>query len=496
MKTISIDTTKRGFAAMWESGGGLTSGGSATIITGKNGEARRPVYMPRGGHLACGNHALITVHEGFYIIHAGVSRGTRSSASISRIVSVSVKDINGEKWEAKAEVEEVNTFSKGEWDKPLDEKFVKAVEAAFHKAGSYHCRSAYYIDNSAKPEASEAELKKRAEEARKQDEERARLRQEKADREAHAKAEAEATSKAAKEAGLGARLDAVNIRLTALGRELVEQSEVSFKWSWQNQYYTEQNIANVERSVTQLENEKIEQERKRTTRETFQPKFEVFKPRAEALGLTIEFTSDSVKLGGEYYGQPYSDEGVLKFVADLDKREREAAEARAKAEAEVAYQQRKTEAMALGLPTDVRIWCRHGGRTNAGDGWVIGPDGQDRGNTAWYNPRPRHSSEGDKIWEQILKGEVVIKWSKSNSAASHEFEVVHLPVEGLTEAQLERIHEIQDELEREWEGARGLASGLPSPSVGNGWGLGNKPEPTPSSGQFTLDDLKRKFNGR
>jgi len=80
-----------------------------------------------------------------------VSRGTRSYGSISQIVSVSVKDINGEKWEAKAEVEEVNTFSRGEWDKPLDEKLILAVEAAFHKASSYHCRSAYYVDNSAKP---------------------------------------------------------------------------------------------------------------------------------------------------------------------------------------------------------------------------------------------------------------------------------------------------------------------------------------------------------
>jgi len=499
MKTISIDTTKRGFAAMWESGGGLTSGGSAIIITGKNGEARRPVYMPRGGHLACGNHALITVHEGFYIVHAGVSRGTRSSASISRIVSVSVKDISGEKWEAKAEVEEVNTFSKGEWDKPLDEKFAPAVEAAFHKAGSYHCRSAYYIDNSAKPEVSEADLKKRAEEARKQDEEHARLRQEKADHEARAKAEAEATSKATKEAGLGARLEAVNVRLMALGRELVEQGEVSFKWSWQNQYYTEQAVANVERSVTQLENERVEQERKRTTRETFQPKFEVFKPRTEALGLTVEFTTDSVKVGGDYYGQPYSEEGVAKFVADLDRRERESAEAKAKAAAEALYQERKTEAMVAGLPTDIRIWCRRGGRTNAGDGWVIGSDGQDRGNTTWYNDNPRRLarySEGDKIWEQILKGEVVLKWSKGNSAASHEFEVVHLPAEGLTEAQLERIQEIQDELEHEWEGARGLASGLPSPSVGDGWGLCKKISSNPSGGQFTLDDLKRKFNGR
>src|SRR3989344_2063722 len=263
MKTISIDTTKRGFAAMWEAGGGLTSGGSSTIITGRNGEARRPVYMPRGGHLACGNHALITVHEGFYIVHAGVSRGTRSSASISRIVSVSVKDIDGEKWEAKAETEEVNNFSKGEWDKPLDEKFAPAVEAAFHKAGSYHCRSAYYVDTSAKSEPSEADLKKRAEEARKQDEERAALRKTKADREAQAKAEAEATSKAAKEAGLGARLEVANVRLTALGREVVELGEVSFKWGWQSQLYTEQAVANVERHITQIENELAEKDRKR-----------------------------------------------------------------------------------------------------------------------------------------------------------------------------------------------------------------------------------------
>jgi hypothetical protein len=459
-KTISIDTTKRGFAAMWESGGGMTSGGSATIITGRNGEARRPVYMPRGGHLACGNHALITLHDGFYFVHAGVSHGSRSSASIWRIVSTSVKDIDGEKWSASAQVELVNSFSKGEWDTPLDEKFAPALEAAFRKAGSYHCRSAVYIDTSSagKSEPTEAELKKRAEEARKQDEERAALRK----------------------AGLGARLEAANLRLTALGREAVELGEVSFKWGWQSQLYTEQAVANVERHIAGIEAELAEKERERTAREAFQPKFEVFKARAEAIGLEIEFMDDSVRFNGEYYGQPYSDEGVLKFVLELDQREREAAEARAKAEAEVTYQNRKTEAATLGLPTDVRIWCRRGGRTNAGDGWVIGPAGQDRGNTAWYNPRPRHSSEGDKIWEQILLGEVVLKWSKGSSAASHEFEVVHLPAEGLTEAQLERIREIQDELESEWEGARGLASGLPSPPVGEGWGLLPKEQPKPA----------------
>ncbi len=292
----------------------------------------------------------------------------------------------------------------------------------------------------------------------------------KASAEARAKAQAEDASKAAK-VGLLPRLEAANIRLVALGREPVGLGEISFRWGWQNQHYGERNVAEVERQIAQLEAERAEQEHKRLAREWFQPKFEAFKARAEAINISIEFGDETVRLAGEHYGQPYSDEGLAKFVADLDKREREAAEARAKAQAEATYQTRKTEAAALGLPTDIRIWCRRGGRTNAGDGWVIGPDGQDRGNTAWYNPRPRYSSEGDKIWEQILSGEVVLKWSKSCSAAAHEFEVIHLPSADLTEAQLERIGEIQDELGVEWEGARGLASGLPSPPVGKGWGL-------------------------
>jgi len=499
-KTISITTTKRGFPAMWESGGGMTSGGSATVITGRGGEARHPVYMPRGGPLACGNHALITVHEGFYVVHAGVSRGTRSSATISQIVSVSVKDIDGEKWVATAETEEVNTFSGGEWDKPLDPKFAAAVEAAFRKAGSYHCRSAHYIDTSEKKsEVSEVEKKRREDEMRRQDEDRASLRKAKADREAQAKAEAEAASKAAKEDGLGARLEAVNVRLTALGRELVDQGEVSFKWGWQCQLYTEEVVANLERHVAQLEAEKAEQERKRIAREQFQPKFEAFKPRVEALGLGVEFGTDNVRLAGDYYGQPYSDEGVAKFAAEIDKRERDAAEARAKADAEAEYQRRKTEAVALGLPVDIRIWRRRGGRTNAGDGWVIGPNGQDRANTAWSDPysrRLQRYGEGEMIWEQVLQGELVVKWSKSCSAAEHEFEVIHLPANGLTEPQLERILEIQDELEREWEGAHGLASGIPSPSIGDGWGLCKKTLPNPSGGKFTVDDLRRKWQGR
>lgn len=498
-KKVKIETTKRGIPAIWESGGGLTSGGSATIVAKRDGSKPRAVYVRRGGHLACGQHALIAVHDGFYIVHASISRGTRSSATIERIISTSVNDIDGEKWEATAEVEIVNTFSRGEWDSPLDERLALAVEAAFSKAGVYHCRSAYYIDYSEKSEVSESDKKRREEEMRRQDDDRARLRKEKAEREIQAKLEAENVSKMAKENGLGARLDAVNVRLSTLGRELVEQGEVSFKWGWQSQLYTEQAIANVERHVAQIEFELAEKDRKRIAREEFQPKFEEFRLRAEAIGLSIEFSDDRVRLSGDYNSRMYSEEGLAAFVASLDQKEREAAEARARAATEANYQRRKTEAVANGLPTDIRIWRRRGGRTNAGDGWVIGPDGQDRQNTGWTDPNSRRLArygEGEMIWEQILDGEVVLKWSKSCSAAPHNFEIIHVPSEGLTEPQLERIREIENELESEWEGARGLASGIPSPSIGDGWGLCKKAEANQSGGRYMIDDLRRKFSSR
>jgi len=494
MEKIKIDTTKRGFAAMWESGGGYTSHGSSIVITGRNGEPRRPIYVPRGGHLACGNHALIGIAEGFYIVKASVRHGSRSSTSIAEIKSISVKDIHGEKFEASAEVETVNTFSEGEWDRPLEQKFESAVEAAFRKAGVYHCRSAYYVDSSEKPQVSKEEQQKRDEKVRQQDEERARLRQEKAEADAKAKAEAEAASKAAKESGLGARLEAVNIRLLQVEKELVEIEEVSFRFKCSSQYYTEEAISNVEKVVSRFETEKSEKKLKQIAREKFQPKFEAFQSRIDALGLVVEFTEKSVKFKGGGPVKPYSNEGLLQFVEELDKREREAAEAKAKAEAELLYQERKTKAMKLGLPTDIQIWCRRGGRTGAGDGWVIGADGRERTNTAWYNENPRRLQrygEGFKIWEQILEGEVVLKWSKSCSAAKHEFEVLYIPKEGLTEVQLERVLEIQDELETQWEGARGFASGIPSPPVGEGWGFTSSPKK-----DWTIDDLKVKFNSR
>lgn len=484
-KSIKIEATKRGLPAIWETGGGLTSGGSATIIAKSDGSKPRAVFVRTRGHLSGGPHALVCVHEGFYLVHAGVGRGVRQSATIERIVKTSVTDVHGEKFEAVAEVEVVNTFSRGEWDKPLDAKLEAAVEAAFRKASIYHCRSAVYIDTSERAPESDEKRKRREAEMAKQDAERARLRADKAAADAKAKAEAEAASREAKASGLGARLEAAQVRLDALkssepntGYSKLELGESYFVFGWGDKLYTEANVADVERNVAYWEEQVVEKLRKQMARAEFQPQFEALVPRVETLGLTLSFGEEKVNWeGGSYYcGFAYTQEGLDSFKADLTRKEEERAKKEREEAAAAAKASAEAEAEVLGLPQDIRIWKRTGGATGCGMGWVITPDGFDRERDGLENDNPRRAArydEGYLVWKQILPGELVLAWRKAFTAAEHEFEVVYLPEDGLTEAQLERVAEIQQELEDAWAGRRGLASGLPSPAVGRGWGLGN-----------------------
>jgi hypothetical protein len=484
-KSITIDATKRGLPAIWETGGGLTSGGSATIIAKADGTKPRAVFVRTRGHLSGGPHALVCVHEGFYLVHAGVGRGVRQSARIERIVKTSIKDVHGEKFEATAEVEVVNTFSQGEWDKPLDTKFEAAVEAAFSKASAYHCRYAVYIDTSERKPDSDEQRKRREAEMAKQDAERAHLRAEKAAADAKAKAEAEAASREAKASGLGVRIEAAQVRLNALrssnpgtSYSKLELGESYFVFGWGDKLYTEANVAEVERNVAYWEEQVVEKLRKQMARAEFQPQFEAFVPHIESLGLTLSFGEEKVNWeGGSYYGGfTYTREGFESFKADLTRKEEEAAKKAREEAAAKAKASAEAEAEVLGLPQDIRIWKRTGGATGCGMGWVITPDGFDRERDGLENDNPRRAArydEGNLVWKQILPGELVLSWRKAFTAAEHEFEVVHLPSEGPTEAQLERVAEIQQELEDTWAGRRGLASGLPSPAVGRGWGLGN-----------------------
>ena len=190
------------------------------------------------------------------------------------------------------------------------------------------------------------------------------------------------------------------------------------------------------------------------------------------------FKADLPKLETAYLEeQRQKAEAEAKAKAEAEEKARKAeAEAKAKAEAEAKKAAAEAEAKKLGLPGNIRLWHRSG-KTNAGEAWVIAPNGMDREcdyvdtSVCGSNSKRYHQSyEGDHVWNQILPGELVIYWSHAYTAAPHEFQVIYKP-ETLTEAQLERVKEIQDYIEERFFGKAGLTGGRTCPSVGKGWGL-------------------------
>ena len=128
-----IVVTKGGWPALWERGGATTRRGSAVVITEPGGGKPRSVLVENRGHLACGQHALVGLRAGMYVIYAGRS----GAVSIKRIKRVGVQGR-----EVLAEVEEVDSSS-------IPPKLQPAVQAAVTKARTYHCRFAVWVDSSA-----------------------------------------------------------------------------------------------------------------------------------------------------------------------------------------------------------------------------------------------------------------------------------------------------------------------------------------------------------
>ena len=139
MKKILIEKTKRGFPAFWEGGGGYTNTGEATIISNKDGQPKKAVYVRSRGQLANLHHALFIIEVGDYIIEANHHRKD------FEIVILKVLDFEDKEEETYAVVKQVNYFSSGEWDTELPVYLEAAVQTAIKKATCYHCREPHFI---------------------------------------------------------------------------------------------------------------------------------------------------------------------------------------------------------------------------------------------------------------------------------------------------------------------------------------------------------------
>jgi len=133
---MKVERSKTGLATFCESGGGMTSTGSATVVCGMNGEKLKPLFVPRG--YSNGKHAIFVVRPGMYIINAGNSKaGERAVAH--QILGIGTTE----------DPDELVTIVVAEYengDGNVPEQLQSAVEAALAKSNCYHCHSVFYAE--------------------------------------------------------------------------------------------------------------------------------------------------------------------------------------------------------------------------------------------------------------------------------------------------------------------------------------------------------------
>lgn len=330
------------------------------------------------------------------------------------------------------------------------------------------------------------------------------------------------------------QLEAINSRLKACGETQYQLGETFFvmeETGWGactiRHLYTEEAVAKAEARATGAEEKRAMREAKAT----WEPQFKEaaqgysFPEGKDAWGdSSLRFYGNVVSVGIKTDGKSYeySEEGFAQFKADLPayeekyqeilrekaeaeakakaKAEEEARRAQAEAEAKAKKEAAEAEAKELGLPSNIRLWHRDGA-TNAGEAWVIGPNGMEREcdfvdtMVCGSNSKRYHQSyEGDHVWNQILPGELVLYWSHAYTAAPHKFVVIYRP-ETLTEAQLERVAEIQNGIEEQFLGKAGLVSTRSCPSIGQGWGLFHREETSLANAEKDCDEQSNDGSG-
>ena len=122
-----------------KTGGGYTNTGEATIIANKDGQPKEAIYIRSRGHLANGSHALFILEVGDYIVEVNHHRKD------FEIEIFGVLDFKDKEEETYAVVEQVNCFSRGEWDVELPAYLEAVVQIAMEKATCYHCREPHFI---------------------------------------------------------------------------------------------------------------------------------------------------------------------------------------------------------------------------------------------------------------------------------------------------------------------------------------------------------------
>jgi len=133
--TMNVGRSKTGLPTITESGGGMTNTGYCTVVCGKNGEALKPLFVPRG--YSNGDHAIFVAQPGMCLVNASRDRGGET-VTVERIKAIGTNDDPDE-----LITEVIYEYENGDGNIPA--KFQPPVDAALGKAYCYHCREPHFI---------------------------------------------------------------------------------------------------------------------------------------------------------------------------------------------------------------------------------------------------------------------------------------------------------------------------------------------------------------
>ena len=136
-KVMKITLSKKGIPCLWECGGGMSNTGEAIIICNKEGKPKMPIYIRQRGHLSNSDHALIPVMVGDVVIETNHHRNDH----ITKVWSI----VEIKKDEETCNLSIISSFDNGEWDNENYMQYQEAIQAAWDKSMTYHCRKAFYI---------------------------------------------------------------------------------------------------------------------------------------------------------------------------------------------------------------------------------------------------------------------------------------------------------------------------------------------------------------
>lgn len=239
---------------------------------------------------------------------------------------------------------------------------------------------------------------------------------------------------------------------------LVLLSSGSASWQWHKDFVS----ATVAHEQSTAELEKLREIWASKTQ--IKPQLEAITTRLIAAGVSsISFESTKFRWGWESF--EYSAESLAIITKRIEEREAEAAMRKAAEEKLMAKEVEEQHLRERGYPTDFTCHHERGHGKTHRQCWVIQADGRERESDHNLYERHKHVAT---VWNVIKPGEIALMWEKGSAASNHYFTVVHMP-DTLTREQVETICAILEGIEEAWKGACGLASGILSPNVGDGW---------------------------